>query len=355
MIATTSSSPTCQKCRYGKDRRCDGLDSLPDLGVEHAIGCSDAERQNSYLDNLALYATPTASSPPLPSLPAFIPVLARTLPRQLSLPASRLYGVSWTTVVKQSGAPRYESAGDLRRSVGLRDRGRLCLIGTAHDERLENAWAESEANDLWQGLAALSFEFATSTTFSVWKRQQRFDQIYNQDRNFYSSDRFADLEVPTAPFVFCAQAADQRAALAWLDKHPRVDLIAVLAQYHRSARAFERLLEGMDALADASGRPLQFLVVGAATLAKMERLFAEFPSATVASTKPVMKAICGHATTKDLEHKRVSKGRVDRATLIQRNIKRFTDEGKRLRRLGGGRRSPQGDRTASGANPPAAA
>ena len=104
--------------------------------------------------------------------------------------------------------------------------------------------------------------------FSVWDRQARFDQIYNQERNLRSFDRFARHRLPAA-----------------------------------------------------APRPLRFLVTGCATATKLARLFAEFPGATVASTQPVMKAIRGQATRSGLRHSPAWSTK--RELLLRRNVARY--------------------------------
>jgi hypothetical protein len=298
-------SLACPVCPYWVTGRCEGLDAAgSSLRLPGAIGCREPARQARYYANLhdGELEPASASGLPIPPLPAFIPVLVRVLPSAVRLDPSRLYGVALTTVLRRTGDVRYATPSQMRRQLGLGEGGRLCLIGTAKDARLENAWAGSERNDLWRRLAGLSFEFTTTTTFSVWDRQARFDQIYNQERNLRSYDRFAGYGLPVAPFLFFPARTDLEATLAWLEAHPVVDLIGILAQFYRSSEAFGRLLGGMKVLRDAVPRPLRFLVTGCATAGKLERLFAEFPSATVASTQPVMKALRGHATRTGLRH-----------------------------------------------------
>jgi hypothetical protein len=77
----------------------------------------------------------------------------------------------------------------------------------------------------------------------------------------------------------------------------------------------------MKEMRDAAPRPLRFLVTGCATATKLQRLFAEFPNATVASTKPVMKAIRGRATRTGLRHGAAPSTKRER--LLERNIARY--------------------------------
>jgi hypothetical protein len=317
-------SLACPVCPYHVTGRCEGLDAAgSSLQSPGAIGCREPARQARYYADLhdGELEQASASDLPIPPLPAFIPVLVRVLPSSVRLDQSLLYGVALTTVLRGTGDVRYATPSQMRRQLGLGEGGRLCLIGTAKDARLENAWAGSERNDLWGRLAGLSFEFTTTTTFSVWDRQARFDQIYNQERNLRSYDRFAGYGLPGAPFLFFPEGTDLEAALAWLEAHPAVDLVGVLAQFYRSSEAFGRLLGGMRVLRDSVPRPLRFLVTGCATAPKLERLFAEFPSATAASTKPVMKALRGHATRTGLRHSAAWSSK--RELLVERNVARY--------------------------------
>ncbi len=317
-------SLACPVCPYGVTGRCEGLDAAgSNLQAPGAIGCREPARQARYYADLhdgELEQAPV-SDLPIPPLPAFIPILVRVLPSSVRLDQSLLYGVALTTVLRRTGDVRYATPSQMRRQLGLGEEGRLCLIGTAKDARLENAWAGSERNDLWRRLAGLSFELTTTTTFSVWDRQARFDQIYNQERNLHSYHRFAGYGLPVAPFLFFPEDTDLEAAVAWLEAHPAVDLVGVLAQFYRSSEDFGRLLGGMRLLRDAAPRPLRFLVTGCATAPKLERLFAEFPGVTVASTNPVMKALRGYATRTGLRHS--AAWSTKRELLVGRNIARY--------------------------------
>ncbi len=317
-------SLACPVCPYGVTGRCEGLDDAGrSLLWSGAIGCREPARQARYYADLheGELDEEAATDLPIPPLPAFIPVLVRVLPSSVRFDQSRVYGVALTTVLRATGDVRYATPSHMRRQLGLGERGRLCLIGTAKDARLENAWTRSERNDLWARLAGLSFEFATTTTFSVWDRQARFDQIYNQERNLRSYDHFVRHRLSTAPFLFLPERTDLEAAVAWLEAHPAVDLVGILAQYYRSTEAFDRLLVGMQEMRDAAPRPLRFLVTGCATAPKLERLFAAFPDATVASTSPVMKAIRGRATRTGLRHSPAPSTKRER--LLERNVARY--------------------------------
>lgn len=328
--------PRCSVCPYGATARCEGLDAYPDLppAAEGAIGCRSPGRQAFFYENLHRRDVDGKGREVLPPgrLPAFIPLLVRVLPRATRLDPSILYGVSYTSVILEGGTVRHKTAESLRRELALGPEAGLCLIGTGKDARLERAWAQSERHDLWRRLASLPFELVTTTTFSVWERQPRFDQIYNQERNLYSYDRLTALGMPTVPFVFFRSGTDLRALRDWLQSRPKIDLVAVLAQFYRRSDDFERLIEGMHQLQSFLGRRLRFLVVGCATRQKVERLFSEFSTATIASSKPVMKAIRGRATTADLTHEKADPS-IPRHRLLVQNIGRFIERCEALRPL----------------------
>lgn len=325
-VASHQPNPTCRVCPYARAQRCEGLpeEEKPE-DTEHAIGCSNTAAQVWYYEDLHEMEIEVDDPPRSPSrLPAFIPVLVRVMPKKVQLPELPIYGVSYTTVLRNTGAVRYANdIPKLRQDLGLGPDARVCLIGTGADARLEHAWETSKIHELWHRLANLDFDFVTTTTFSVWDQQPRFDQIYNQERNLCSYVRFTSLGIPTVPFLFYRTEVDLRRHVEWLERHEEVDTIAVLAQFYRRTSDFKRLLEGMQRLVDHVERGLRFLVTGCATADKIEILFSRFPSATVVSTKPVMQALHGRLTTSRLAHQKKTRAEFSKTELLARNISTF--------------------------------
>jgi hypothetical protein len=318
--------PVCDVCPYGVVERCEGPRTGGSLRPlrDGAIGCFDAAEQVRYYRDLhRLWIPPPEgpAAPPVPPLPAFLPVLARGLPSRLRLAPGRTYAIPYRSFLYRSGRLRYRQPRQLTPVFRLAEGARLALISNTRDRRLEGFWALSEAEEVWSAIGSLGFDFATSCTFSVWGDDPRFDQIFNQERNLYSYDRLTAAGVPTAPFLFFATPRDLEVALRWLEAHPEVETVAVLAQMQRPRQEFDECLAELRALRDGVGRPLRFLVVGVATAAKLEALFAEFPTATVATTKPALKAVAGWQTTPELDHEQVPE--IPREELVAVNFRRY--------------------------------
>jgi hypothetical protein len=263
-------------------------------------------------------------APATPALPPFIPVLPRGLPRGTKIPREMLLGVSFSSAFLPSGRVRFLTPTDMRRDLQLDDDARMCLLGTGSDELLERVWQNSEKLKTWDAIARLSFEFSTTFTFSVWERQPRFDQIFNQDRNLYTFSRLTSLGIPTVPFLFCADSADRKAALSWLEVHPEVYVVALLAQFFRKADALVRILDEMRTTRAKARRHIRFLLVGCATSEKITKVFREFPDTTIVTSKPVHKAIAGCETLPDLSHRQANR-KITRNELVAGNLSLFND------------------------------
>ncbi len=225
-------------------------------------------------------------------MPDFIPVLANGLP---SIPLYRrdvLFGVSLGKILRRNGDLRVNTAEQLRSFLQLPQDARLALIGTADDYLLERFWKITDTQNLWTRIAKLGFEFVTSCTFSVWDRQARADQIHNQDRNFFSFDALASEGLPTIPFLFFYDHSDYRHNISWLQNHPDVKIVAMLAHCKRSHEGFKDLLGEMATIVSDIQRPLKFLVVGVSSKNKIDLIISKF-DASIATSDPFMSALKG--------------------------------------------------------------
>lgn len=317
---------TCSVCPYKLLERCEGPESVDSLfrQAQSMIGCRDNERQMMFYHDLygRDYPQPQYSRQEDLELPSFIPVVKDGLPQLLPHDPRILYGVSLGTLLKESGCLRFNGSEDLRRKLRLPLEARLALIGTSPDRRLERFWHLSKTHDVWRRIAELSFEFSTSCTFSVWDKHPRYDQIYNQDRNFLSHDLLAQVGVPSIPFLFFYNEHDFREVVAWLIDRPDVSKVAMLAQFYRAPSRFEEFIKKMRAISNAVPRPIDFLVVGVATQEKITRIIREFKTATIITNQPILKALKGSLTLENLRHDRADAS-LTRDKLAVRNIEYF--------------------------------
>lgn len=294
----------CPTCPYRAIGRCDGpFDNKTYLMQDPSLAsCIDTARRGLFFDELhsRLHSIPHSSFQDRLALPPFIPGVKGGL--QLSgVGPNTLFAVSYKEVLGRGGDLVVNTLDELKRRMGLPEDARVALIGTARDKQLEALWHMAKPHRVWERIASIGFEFVTSSTFSVWDESPRFDQIRNQERNLLTHDILANLGVPSIPFLFPFDESDYRATFEWLGERPDINKIAVLAQYYKRRHQFVQLLRNMRKLQAGAGRPLEFLVVGAAHLNKITAVLSEF-NATVVTWKPFQAATAGLRTTETLYH-----------------------------------------------------
>lgn len=287
------------------------------------IGCLDPEKQKAFYDDLTStdVVHQIADHTKL-QLGRFIPSVKRVLNETPRFRPNQLFSVALSTLLEDDGSLRYKSAEHLRTSLRLPLKARLGLIGTAQDRPIELFWTKSDINDVWNRLVEFRFEFATSLTFSVWNAHPRFDQIYNQQRNFVTHDLLLSRGITSIPFCFSYSDHDRKEVVAWLKERSDVHKVAIHAQLYDSTASLEPVISDMKALRNDIERPLQFLVVGAATAEKIDLILGHFPDATIVTDQPIFKASLGQRTLPDLTHVEVDR-RVGQARLAPANIETF--------------------------------
>lgn len=321
-----STQAACGECAFWQVRCFErpGLGGGTEWG-DRAIGCFDPQLQRAYLADLA--GTPSSpATRPLASLqpeslPPFLPVATEGLRGWPAFPGDLLFGVSLSVLLEPEGYLHFPSPEALRHGLRLPPEARVALLGTAPDRVLERFWAISERSDVWRRIGRLGLEFSTGMTFSVWEGFPRFDQLFNQERNLYTYARLAGEGVPAVPFLFWADAHDRRHALSWIGEHGEVQVVGALAQFRQRA-AFAGFLSELRRFEGDLGRPLHFLLVGAATAWKLKLAFSRLRSVTVATTQPIMKAIRGFETQPDLTH-RTGPWPTSREELAASNVERY--------------------------------
>lgn len=311
-----------------REDRCEGAITEESLTMRDpsVIGCYDSERIKQYYNYL--HEQEEIESPPARhdslTLPSFIPVLISGMPHGIEFPPDRLYGVYLKTLLNDNGSPRYATPGSLRKGLQLPPEARLALFQTATDILIEKAWILSEVRYLWERIFSLNFEFVTSTTYSVYEDNPRSDQIYNQERNFRTHDIFCSLGVPCIPFLFFNPQSqrDYDSIIKWLGTRRDVTKVAMLAHCYRGKTAFARMISHMKTIVKDVERPLEFVLVGAATLDKI-RLMREFPNTTFATKQPVFKGTYRQRILPDLRPDEVRVTDVSKAQLVVENIEQF--------------------------------
>jgi hypothetical protein len=288
--------PPCGGCPRCASGRCSGPQTV-DSQIRNQgklLGCFDTAEAAALEENLDRYRP--ANQPSfctIQGLPTSIPVLCEGMPRELRLNAHDLYGIALDDLVRDNGSLRYGTASELREAFRLPRDGRLCLIGSARDTRLEDLWARSARDLVWRRIRRLGFEFATGVTFSVFEQQSRRGQLVNQDRNMASVELLASEGLPVVP-VFCEVIEeDLDFAARWLEERPSLEVVAGLAQGWKTDAEFPRFLWRMKFLKDHVRRPLHFLIIGCSSADRIWTLFQELGAVTVANTNLAISGVNG--------------------------------------------------------------
>jgi len=265
------------------------------------IGCLDAKKQSDLYADLHGWrlTTPQKLDAEI-IIPPFIPEVQRGLRKPIFPKRETLFGVSLSTILETKGYVRYKSAEHLRAQLRLPSDARLMLIGTASDYSLEEFWRRSESKSLWTRIASLRFELATSFTYSVWEKNPRFDQIYNQERNFVTHDYLISHGIPSVPFLFFHDNRDYESVVSWLQRRRDVHTVALLAQFYEKQAAFRELIKDMSALRHDSGRDLGFVVVGPSSTERIHEVLSQSSNTSIVTHQPIMKALLGQRVLPDL-------------------------------------------------------
>ena len=319
----------CPTCPYKVIGRCEGPFDNKSYLMQHPslVSCINTERRGVFFHELhgKLLPIPKCSYQDKIALPIFIPGIKGGL-KLSGAGANQLFAVSYEEILGRGGELIVSTLDELKYKVGLPRDARVALIGTAQDRKLESFWRIARSRKIWERIAAIGFEFVTSSTFSVWDESPRFDQIRNQERNFLTHDLFVDLGVPAIPFLYPFDDSDYRAAFDWLHHRPDINKIAVLAQYYKTPDQFIQFLNNMRKLQEGAGKQLKFLVVGIASLNKIAAVLSEF-DATIVTWKPFQTAIAaGLRANEHLEYPPddVLRLKMDREELARHNIEIYS-------------------------------
>lgn len=287
--------PPCEGCRRRTEGRCSGPQSVQSLvPLAEGLSCFDTRRKAELSEDLDRHRL---AVPPnfliVQGLPAAIPMLCHGIPSGVAFRPEVLYGISVDDLLRDDGSIRYASGKDLRAAFKLPPNGRVCLIASVRDTRLESLWARSKRGRVWRHIRRLNFEFVTGMSFSVFECQSRAGQLHNQDRNMLSAEFLADERLPVIPILCEVVEEDLSYALQWLEERPSIEVVAGLAQGWRTDEGFARFLERMKFLKEHVERPLHFLIVGCSSAARIPRLFKELEHVTVATANLVLSGLGG--------------------------------------------------------------
>jgi hypothetical protein len=208
-------------------------------------------------------------------------MLCEGMPEMTCLDPQILYGISLDDLIYKNGRIKYASGRALRAAFQLPPDGRVCLVASVKDTRLEEFWARSYTDRVWGQIQEFGFEFVTGATFSVFEMHSRNGQIVNEDRNLVSVDFLAQAGVPVVP-VFCEIVEeDLENAAQWLEERPTIRVVAGLAQSWKTSQEFARFLSRMKFLKNQVPHPLHFLIIGCTSPWRILKLFRELGAVTV--------------------------------------------------------------------------
>jgi len=239
---------------------------------------------------------------------------------QVSLDPRVLHGVSLDDLLRQDGRIGYSSGKELRADFRLPPDGRICLVASVRDDRLEELWHRMDTDMIWRQIRRLGFEFATGLSCSVFEQQSRNGQLFNQERNLLSCDLLARAGVPVVP-IFCdVIEEDLSFAIQWLAKRPALRVVAGLAQSWRSDAEFRRFLRRMQYLKDQVSRPLHFVIIGCSSASRLPELFGTLGDVTVTTANFVQKAVHGESWDSRCLDFVPAPREIPRGELLRRNI-----------------------------------
>lgn len=316
------SQPPCGGCRWWAKGRCSGPTTVESQlrNQGNRLSCFDTEKTAGLLDNLdrrRLISPP--SFPVLQGLPTSIPMLCAGMP-EVSLDLRVLYGVSLDDLLRNDGSILYTTGNNLRAAFQLPPNGRICLVASVRDDRLEEMWHRIDTDLIWRQIRRLGFEFATGMSCTVFEQQSRNGQLFNQERNLLSCDLLARAGVPVVPIICDIIEEDLNFAVQWLAERPAIRVIAGLAQGWRNDAEFGRFLVRMKYLKSQISRPLHFVIIGCSSASRIPDLFGELEDVTVTSANFVLKAISGESwEPRSFEFMRVP-DEIPRGTLVRCNI-----------------------------------
>lgn len=273
--------------------------------MEHpsVFGCVDSLRREQAFSDVYDRAVPIpmSSHQERIQLPSFIPGVKSGLNLDMCnhMP---LFAVSLGDILGVNGDLLVVSVDEIKQRCRLPQEARLVLICTAKDAQLYALWKVSYKERSWKHIAEMGFEWVTSLSFSVWDEHPRTDQIVSQDKNFLTHDYFANLGVPSIPFVYPFDDSDYQAFGEWIEARPDINKVAVLARFYSTDAHFAQFCRNMRKIQEYARRPLEFLVVSAAKRSKLISVMSEF-NATIVNWKPFHEALAGNTCSANLEYK----------------------------------------------------
>jgi Domain of unknown function (DUF4417) len=298
--------PFCDGCPFAFTKRCKGPENLKSFvkNDESVHGCIEpSQREKAFSDTYDRTPVPYLTSHQRTiKLPTFIPEVKTGLNLE-NCKEIEVFAISLGNIVGTKGNMLVNSVEVLRKRYQLPKTCKIVLIGTAKDEKLQKLWANSDRLKVWEHIANMGFDFITGFSFSVWDEDPRTDQIVNQDRNFLTHDYFANLGVPTIPFVFSYNDDDYESFGKWMMQRPDLNTVAIFASSYSKEKNFLQLLVNMRKFQLYAKRKLKFLVIGASTKEKIRKLMSEFDVCIVAS-KPFQAAKSGEICTDELKYEK---------------------------------------------------
>lgn len=314
----------CEGCYYKKSGRCNGATNLKvyEMISESFVGCAN-ENKSIFLHDIFKEKIPIKSSNQSKIiLPTYIPQFFSRKRNSIIPLENRLVAVSLDTILYKTGKLHFKNKDELIWALGLPKDTKVALIGTCSDPVLEKFWTISDVEQSWQKIADFGFEFVTSLTHSVLDNLPLFANKYNQDRNFFSHDKFSDLGIPCIPFLMPFDERDYEYIGRWLDKRRDIKIVAVHgSSYTRSSKLFDELTNRIRKIREVSPRPLKFLVVGVAKRIQMKFLLNNF-DCTIINPRPFMEAErAGNGYDKNL--KVILNKQISKETLLFENIVNF--------------------------------
>lgn len=319
----------CGSCSWKQSGQCDGpIDAHSYLlQGDQFTSCLDTVKREQMFGDTFKYLTFPATNnlPVMPNLPRFIPTIKQSgmiIPSQF---ADQLFGISLGSILEESGDLNISNVEEIRDKFRMGPKTRLILIGTSSDPKLEKMWKRHRTEKIFERIANLGFECATSSSFSVWAEEfSRPDQLRNFRRNLNSYDLLIEHGLPCIPFLFPIDDIDFVNLQIWLKDRKEIGIVAVYARYCFIEKYFQRLFSSIERIEKMVDRPLKFLICGIGKPNNISRLRDRF-DCIFENTSLSSKAIHGMCCDQNLNYFNNPGSREELFTTSLRNCLSFAE------------------------------
>lgn len=243
---------------------------------------------------------PRTDALPIPSLPAFLPVLYHKTKRVEAFAGSAAVCLPLYSVIRRhNGETRYLNREELAAGFSVAPDIPVILTGTAHDAALERWWSlGAERREAIRALRALGIALVTTPNFSLFVDQPRWDDLHSMKRIAIVHEEFLSEGLPAALHLNARTDMDWS---RWKDYVIARDEITHVAFEFATGAGWKGRIEWQAGqlvnFARAVGRPLHLIVRGGNPM--LSQIEAAFAKVTLLDTTVFMKTSYRQKASKD--------------------------------------------------------